>query len=153
MLAHINGNGVRLVLVETANRFARDLMTQELGYHYLQRLGVKLVACDSPDAFLDNGPTSTMVRQILGAVSQFEKSGIVAKLKAARDRRKAETGKCGGRLTYAERDPQAVALAKALVKKRLTLTAIAAELAAQGHVQKNGETYSHVAIMRMIKRK
>ena len=148
MLSRIQGNGVRLVLVENASRFARDLMTQEF-----QRLGVKLVACDSPEAFLDGGPTSIMVRQILGAVSQFEKAGIVAKLKAARDRKRIETGKCGGRKTYAERDPQMVALAHQLAKKRLTLVAIAAELAAQGHVQKNGKTYSHVAIMRMLKRR
>ena len=93
MLARIAGNGVRVVLVENASRFARDLMTQELGFAYLQRLGVKLVACDSPDAFLDGGPTSIMVRQILGAVLQFEKSGLVAKLKAARDRVKAEEGR------------------------------------------------------------
>jgi DNA invertase Pin-like site-specific DNA recombinase len=151
MLARIAGNGVRVVLVECANRFARDLMTQELGFSYLQRLGVKLIAADSPDAFLDGGPTSTMVRQILGAVSQFEKAGLVAKLKAARDRKQAETGKCSGRKTYLERDPQAVVLAKALSKKGLSLRAVATELEKAGHVQKNGKTYSHVAIMRMIK--
>ena len=41
----------------------------------------------SPDAFLDDGPTATMVRQILGAVSQFEKAMLVAKLKGARERK------------------------------------------------------------------
>jgi hypothetical protein len=34
------------------------------------------------------------VRQILGAVSQFEKAGLVAKLKGARDRKRAATGRC-----------------------------------------------------------
>jgi hypothetical protein len=34
------------------------------------------------------------VRQILGALSQFEKASLVAKLKAARERRKAQTGRC-----------------------------------------------------------
>jgi hypothetical protein len=38
-----------------------------------------------------------MIRQILGSVSQFEKAMLVAKLKGARDRKKAVTGKCGGR--------------------------------------------------------
>jgi hypothetical protein len=33
---------------------------------------------DSPDAFLDDGPTATMVRQILGAVSQLEKAALVS---------------------------------------------------------------------------
>jgi hypothetical protein len=31
MLARIEGNGVRTIIVETANRFARDLMVQEVG--------------------------------------------------------------------------------------------------------------------------
>jgi DNA invertase Pin-like site-specific DNA recombinase len=151
LLAHIAGNGVRVVICENASRLARDLMVQEAAYRGLLKLGVKLVAADSPDSFVDNGPTSTLLRHILGAVSQFEKAGLVAKLKAARDRKKAERGKCSGRKTYLERDPEAVTLAKSLSKKGLTLKAIAAELAVQGHTQKDGKTYSHVAVMRMVK--
>src|SRR5882757_7690137 len=37
-----------------------------------------------------------MVRQILGAVSQFEKAGPVAKLKHGRDAKRAATGRCEG---------------------------------------------------------
>jgi hypothetical protein len=43
-----------------------------------------------------------LVRQVLGAIAQFEKTSLVAKLKAARDRKKATTGKCGGRRSYFE---------------------------------------------------
>ena len=56
MLERIAGNGVRTIIVETANRFARDLMVQEVGFARLQELGVKLIAADSPEAFLDNTP-------------------------------------------------------------------------------------------------
>jgi len=150
MLAKIASNGVRVVLVENASRFARDITTQELGYRYLQKLGVKLIAADRPDAFVDDSPTAVMVRQMLGVVSQFEKAGLVAKLKGARDRIKAETGKCSGRKTYAERDPAMVLLAKSLAKQRLSLRAIAAQLEASGHVQKNGKRYSARAVMVMV---
>jgi hypothetical protein len=34
-LARIAGNGVRTIIVETANRFARDLMVQEVGFAML----------------------------------------------------------------------------------------------------------------------
>jgi hypothetical protein len=54
---------------------------------------------------------------LLGAIAQFEKTSLVAKLKAARDRKKAETGKCGGRRSYAEAKPQLVALAKQLERE------------------------------------
>jgi DNA invertase Pin-like site-specific DNA recombinase len=32
LLARIAGNGIRTIVVETANRFARDLMVQEVGF-------------------------------------------------------------------------------------------------------------------------
>jgi len=35
MLKRIEGNGVRTIIVETASRFARDLMVQEVGYAML----------------------------------------------------------------------------------------------------------------------
>ncbi len=91
MLQHIAGNGVRTIIVETANRFARDLITQETGFRFLDGLGVKLIAADSPDAFLDDTPTAVLIRQVLGAVAQFEKAALVAKLRGARERKKRET--------------------------------------------------------------
>src|SRR5260370_5448823 len=81
LLARIANNGVRTIIVETANRFARDLMVQEVGYAMLRGLGVTLVAADSPSSFLDGGPTSNLIRQILGAVSEFDKAMTVAKVK------------------------------------------------------------------------
>jgi predicted site-specific integrase-resolvase len=86
LLARIADNGVRTIIVETANRFARDLMVQEVGYAMLRSLGVTLVAADSPSSFLNDGPTSNLIRQLLGAVSEFDKAMTVAKLMGARDR-------------------------------------------------------------------
>ena len=92
MLEHIAGNGVRTIIVETASRFARDLIVQETGWQFLKDAGITLIAADSPDAFLDDTPTAVMIRQILGSVSQFEKAMLVAKLRGAgiaRRRRRA----------------------------------------------------------------
>jgi DNA invertase Pin-like site-specific DNA recombinase len=155
ILNHIAGNGVRTIIVETANRFARDLVTQETGYGFLQGLGVTFIAADSPDAFLDDTPTAVLIRQVLGAVSQFEKAALVAKLKAARDRKKAETGKCGGRYSVAESSPETVALAKKLARypvngRKRSLRAVAAELEAAGHVTSARTRYGAAAIARMI---
>jgi DNA invertase Pin-like site-specific DNA recombinase len=155
MLNHIAGNGVRTILVETASRFARDLIVQETGWRFLRDAGITLIAADSPDAFLDDTPTAVMIRQILGSVSQFEKAMLVAKLKGARDRKKAETGKCGGRKSYTERAPEMVTLAKKLARypvngHKRSLRDIAAELAAQGHMSGDGRPYAATAIARMI---
>src|ERR1035437_7206969 len=70
----------------------------------LRSLGVTLVAADCPSSFLDDGPKSNLIRQILGAVSEFDKAMTVAKLKGARDHVRRAQGKCEGRKTYAERE-------------------------------------------------
>lgn len=154
MMKHIASNGVRTIIVETANRFARDLIVQETGWRLLKDAGITLIAADSPDAFLDETPTAVMIRQILGSVSQFEKAMLVAKLKGARARKKALTGKCGGRKTYEERNPEMVTLAKKLARyplngRRRSLRDVAAELEAAGHTS-NGKRYSATAVARMI---
>jgi len=114
MLATIASNGVRVVLVETANRFARDLIVQETGYSYLKELGITLIPVDAPDHFNEETPTSTLIRQILGAVSQFEKASLVAKLAGARRRIRREVGRCEGR----KQAPEAArTMAKALHTK------------------------------------
>ena len=155
MLDRIAGNGVRVILVETASRFARDLIVQETGWRYLQGLGVTLVAADSPDSFLDDTPTAVLIRQVLGAVSQFEKAALVSKLKAARDRKRRVAGKCGGRKNLSELSPDAVALAKKLrrypVNGRIrSFDAIADELQAQAYVTRHGTRYGSTAVKRMV---
>jgi DNA invertase Pin-like site-specific DNA recombinase len=154
MMEHIAGNGVRTIIVETASRFARDLIVQETGWRFLKDAGITLIAADSPDAFLDETPTAVMIRQILGSVSQFEKAMLVAKLKGARDRKKAVTGKCGGRKSYEERSPEMVALAKKLARypvngRKRSLRDVAAELEAAGHTT-DGKRYTATAVARMI---
>jgi DNA invertase Pin-like site-specific DNA recombinase len=155
MMKHIASNGVRTIVVETASRFARDLIVQETGWRMLREAGITLIAADSPEAFLDDTPTAVMIRQILGSVSQFEKAMLVAKLRGARERKKATTGKCGGRQSYAERSPDMVALAKKLARypvngRKRSLREIAAELEAQGHLSAVGRRHTAAAIARMI---
>jgi DNA invertase Pin-like site-specific DNA recombinase len=155
-LARIAGNVVRTIIVETANRFARDLMVQEVGFAMLRDLGITLIAADSPSSFLDDGPTSKLIRQILGAVSEFDKAMTVAKLKGARNRVRRQRGKCEGRKSYAEREggSELVALARRLHVnpdgRSPSLRAVAAALAAQGFVTPSGRHYSASAVASML---
>jgi hypothetical protein len=92
---------------------------------------------------------------VLGAVAQFEKAALVAKLKGARERKKAATGKCGGRKSYAERDAETVTLARKLYRypvngRRRSLREVAAELAAEGKLAASGKPYAAAAIARML---
>jgi DNA invertase Pin-like site-specific DNA recombinase len=152
MLARIAANSVRTIIVETANRFARDLMVQEVGFAMLRDLGVTLIAADSPASFLDDGPTSKLIRQILGAVAEFDKAMTVAKLKGARDRIRRGGKKCEGRKSYTERAPEMVILARAIKSRggRVSLRKVSAELAAQGYTTPTGKPYSASAVQSML---
>jgi DNA invertase Pin-like site-specific DNA recombinase len=114
MLERIESNGVKTIIVETANRFARDLIVQEVGFARLQERGITLVAADSPNAFQDDTPTAKLVRQVLGAIAEFDKAMTVAKLRGARDRKRKAYGKCEGRKSLAEMHPAVVREAKRL---------------------------------------
>jgi DNA invertase Pin-like site-specific DNA recombinase len=135
MLERIAGNGVRTIIVETANRFARDLMVQEVGHARLKEQGIELIAADNPSSFIDDTPTAVLVRQVLGAIAQFDKAMTVSKLRGARERKRRETGKCEGRKPLAEQFPEAVAMARRLRRaspktgERMSLRKISAELA------------------------
>jgi hypothetical protein len=102
------------------------------------------------------GPTSKLIRQILGAVSEFDKAMTVAKLKGARDRVRRTKGKCEGRKSYAERGKageKMVALARELRGtngRPLSLRKIAAGLAERGYVTPSGRPYSASAIASML---
>ncbi len=138
MLDRIAGNGVRTIIVESPDRFARDLAVQLAGHDCLRKLGVTLIPATAPDFFVEDTPTAVLVRQVLGAIAQFEKASLVAKLKAARDRKQRDTGKrCGGRRTYMEREPALVAAVKALSGERPRLSlALGAACRARLHAQR-----------------
>jgi DNA invertase Pin-like site-specific DNA recombinase len=141
--------------VENASRFARDLTVQLVGHDMLKRDGFDFVPVDAPDHFLNETPTAVMVRQILGAVSQFEKAALVEKLRRARQRVKAEKGRCEGRKPV---PAEVVSEAKRLhrqnpkTRRRLSLREIAAKLADKRFVTKSGNLYSAAAVRRMLMR-
>jgi DNA invertase Pin-like site-specific DNA recombinase len=153
LLDHCDQHHVGVVLVENASRFARDLAVQLTGHALLLDRGIELIPADAPTYFTDPSPTAEMVRQILGAVSQFEKAALVAKLRHARDRQRQITGRCEGRKPV----PAAVvAVARRLARrspktgKGRSLRAIAAELAALGHLAPSGQPYHAGSIRHML---
>ena len=157
LLDRIEGNGVRTVIIEDATRFARDLMTQELGILSLIKLGVRVITAAGDDLTDTSDPMKKAMRQIAGAFAELEKARLVAKLRGARERKRAESkrvtndgrGKCEGRKSLAERSPELAKAAHALNDGR-SLRNIAAALADQGFVTPNGKNYSASAVKGML---
>ena len=156
LLAYVANNGARKVLVENADRFARDLPIQLTGHSMLKKLGYELIPVDAPNHFTDDTPTAVMVRQILGAVSEFEKAQVVSKIRVARTRKRMETGKCEGRKSYQEMNPNLVREAKRLRRrnpksgKRYSLQRIARELFEQGYKTSTGKPFASTQIARLV---
>jgi DNA invertase Pin-like site-specific DNA recombinase len=153
MLERLLGNGARTIIVESPDRFARDLMVQLDGHDMLKAKGIALIAASAPQHFLEETPTAVMVRQILGAVAQFEKATTVAKLAAARKRKREATGKCEGRKPIVEQHPEAVAMARELAavrKRKPSLRQISAALAAAGHLNELGKPFAPKSIAAML---
>lgn len=98
LLQDLDETGVRTVLVEKIDRVARDLIVSELILAEFRKRGVKVIECETGHdlTVADGNPGRKFVRQILGAVAEMEKSMLVLKLRAARDRKRAETGRCEG---------------------------------------------------------
>ena len=161
LMARIRSNGVRTVLVERADRLARDLMVPEVLLAESRKLGVTVIAADSGTDLTagDDDPTRVLIRQLLGAVAQFEKSALVTKLRAARVRKRRETGRCEGRKPFGTRpgEGEIVSLMKGLRRKpklgrRLSFDAIAARLNATGVPTRTGVRWRRATVHGTVKR-
>jgi DNA invertase Pin-like site-specific DNA recombinase len=152
MLDRIEDNGVRLVLVEDASRFARSMLAQELGVLVMQQRGVTVVTTSGEDLTNTDDPARVMMRQVAGAFAQYEKTRLVHKLRAARDRKSQAMGR---RIEGSK--PKIVGEALAMMRRmhrknprtgeRKSLRRIAALMAAAGHFNpRSGKPYSAEAI-------
>lgn len=110
-LERVENNGVKLVLVESADRLARDSMVSEVIIRQFQKAGCKVIsASGGVDLTLgdDSNPTAKMIRQILAVVAEFDRCVTVLKLRAARERKRATGGRCEGRKPYGSRHHERV---------------------------------------------
>lgn len=99
MLAEMKETGIKIIIVESLQRLARALMIQEHIIADLQRLGITLISTREPDLGSDD-PERVLFRQIMGAIHEYDRKMIVLKLRGARQRKKAATGRCEGRLPF-----------------------------------------------------
>jgi DNA invertase Pin-like site-specific DNA recombinase len=80
MMTALHSNGTRLVLIDKLDRLARDLMIQETIIGDLRKNGFELISVAEPDLLQDD-PSRKLMRQIFGAIAEYEKTMIVLKLR------------------------------------------------------------------------
>jgi len=156
MLQHLASNRAKTIIVESPDRFARDLAVQLAGHDMLKALGILIIPASAPDFFTEDTPTAVLVRQVLGAIAQFEKASAVAKLAAARKRKREIEGRCEGRKSLSETRPEVVALARKLRRRKpkagqLSLREVSRELASCGYLNERGRPYAAKSVASMLR--
>lgn len=141
-----NGLGIHTVIIERVDRLARDLMVQETIIDDLKKSGVSILSAADGDLLQDD-PTRKLVRQVLGAISEYDKTMTVLKLRAARARKRKLTGKCEGRKGYADAHPDTISEIKRLRRKpikgkRLSAAQIAERLNEMGRTTADGKPFT-----------
>jgi DNA invertase Pin-like site-specific DNA recombinase len=159
LLDRIESNGVKVVIVERADRLARDLMVSEVILDQLAQAGAKVITADGLDlSSAADDPTRTLIRQVLSAVAQFDKSVTVLKLRAARERLRRKGHRVEGRKPYGFRPDEHALLEhmRALRAKprgeRLSYEGIAAQLNAEGHTTRYGKAWTRAPVFQVLSR-
>jgi len=139
LLLAVEEGDVRIVMIERLDRLARDLMTQENILCDLRKKGITVVSVAEPDLCSDD-PSRVLMRQIFGAIAQYDKAMIVAKLRGARQRKKARTGRCEGAKPFGhvEGDQTTIDRILRLRSEGLAVDKIALALNSEGLLSKTG---------------
>ena len=150
-------NGTRTILVEKLDRLARDLMVQEHIILDLRRRKVGLVSVASGEELLCmDDPGRKLMRQIMGAIHEYDRAMITAKLDAARRRIRARDGKCEGRKAFGVKEGEAVVL-QALLDMRtawpqLTFAQLAERMNEQGLPTRGGGEWIGASVCKILRR-
>lgn len=153
LFAALEENGIKTVMVEKVDRLARDLLVQESIIGDMQKSGYTLISVAEPD-LCSADPSRVLIRQIFGALAQYDRAMIVLKLRGARQRAKARSGKCEGAKKFGEKDGEASALAMmiSLRASGLSCDKIATELNSQGVLARRGGAWLGCTVNRILKR-
>ena len=139
MISDSESMGVKILVFSDQSRLSRDIIVQESTFRLLTSRGYSLISSENPNSFLEDSPTSNLIRQILGSFSEFDRSSTVHKLKVSRIRKRESnrekgivtrkrTGKCEGSKRILEIHPELESLILKLKRKGFSLRKISSFL-------------------------
>lgn len=162
MLARIEevrdaGGEVDGIVLERADRLARDLIEGELIFRECRKRNIKVFATDRgliDLAFDDGDATLKLIRQVIGAVAEFEKSALVKKLRVARERIRKEKGYCEGPPRYGSYPGEApiLQIINNLRAEKMSAGKIANELNTLGSRTRSGQLWYRQLVEHIVKK-
>lgn len=165
-LERLRARSAQAVVVHRLDRLARDLVVQEQLLAEVWRLGGEVFSTASGEAHLrddPDDPSRRMIRQILGAVSEYERAMITLRLRRGRAAKAARGGYAYGsppfgtqardRALVAQPDEAAtVDRMRALRSEGLSLREIAAVMGREGRTSKRGGGWHPETVARVLAR-
>lgn len=152
LLAALKEGNVKVVILEKLDRLARDLMVQETILSDLMKQGFEVISVCEPD-LCSTDPSRVLVRQIFGAIAQYDRAMTVLKLRGARQRMKVREGRCEGRKAFGARsgESQAIARMRELRSGGMAVDRIAEQLNAEGIATRMGKGWHGMSVNRILK--
>lgn len=150
------------LVVAALDRLARDLVIQETIFAQLERKGRAVWSVREPD--LDgNSPTRILIRQVLGAISQYERAVIAARMQGGRRIKHEKGGYAYGRPRFGARaegrelapdvaELETVARIVQLHTAGGSLRSIASALNGEGRLPKEGGRWWPETVRRVLSR-
>ena len=166
-LAMVKEGAADGIVVYRLDRLARDLVLQEQLLSEVRRLGGTMHTTAGGEAhFLNDDPddpSRKLIRQVLGAVNEYERSMISLRLRSGRLRKAENGGYAFGAPAFGQRsedralvtDPAEQATIdriKVLRAEGASLREIASSLTDEGHATKRGGQWHPVTISRILGR-
>lgn len=156
-IAFVREQKIDLVLVEDSTRLARDLIVAEVIIREMQKAGVRVIAASGGVDLTEgdeSNPTAKLIRQILAAVSEFERCCITIKLRGAKARKRLTDSEWSeGRKAYGSKPGEREILAR---MHELAVVHIPRDVAAilneQGHRTRYGRPWHKSTVAKILAR-
>ena len=156
-----------VLVVPRLDALARDLPTQEVLLRDIRERGAEVASCSraEADSLADdpNDPTRKLIRQVLGAVADFERALVGLRLSRGRRAKAGSGGFAYGsppfgmrahdkRLVPDPKEQEALALARQLRDEGKSYRTICQALTEAGHKPRRGQHWYPTTVARILRR-
>lgn len=168
MIEAMLSNSVRTIIVESLDRFARELAVQMTLLAKLQELGISLISASTGQdvtADVRDDPMREAMVQVQGVFFQLDKRLLVRKLAKARRAKREASGRCEGRHFYGQHPAESTAVVERQVIDRMlalrrkrhdgkawSYVRIAKALNTEGHRTRYGKSWGASSVYNVIQR-
>jgi DNA invertase Pin-like site-specific DNA recombinase len=161
LLSDLLSNGCRTIIVESLDRFARDLLVQSTLLARLVSDGITLLSATTGEdvtASIQDDPMRRALVQIQGVFAELDKNLIVRKLRKAREAARKQGERCEGRKPYGQKEGEdnVIERIRALRRKprggnKKTWEEVAAALNAEGSLNRSGSKWTRQSLHKICK--